>query len=156
MSLLWEYEQALHGAELARLRRTLAVRGMLVQGGSQREIAQRLGVTQPAVSYQTARERTETARPRDLVAAGAAVLREIAEQRGFTDLAVFGSVARGEDRADSDIDLLVRPPLNATAFDLIHLQEAFELILGLKVDVVSYRGLDPALDRDILRDRVLL
>lgn len=49
----------------------LAVRAMLVEGESQREVAQRLGVTQPAISYQVASERTDGARPSDLVAAGA-------------------------------------------------------------------------------------
>lgn len=156
MTLLLEYERATRDAELARLRRVLAVRAMLVAGESQREVANRLGVTQPAVSYQVARERTDGVKPSDLIAAGGSVLRQIAEERGFTDLAVFGSAARGDDRADSDVDLLVQPPDGADLFDMIRLEEAFEAILGRSVDLVSYRGLDPQRDRDILRDRVLL
>jgi predicted nucleotidyltransferase len=84
------------------------------------------------------------------------VLRKVAERRGFTDLAVFGSAARGDDRPDSDIDLLVQTPPGADLFDMRRLEEALQAIIGRGVDLVSYRGLDPKRDRDILRDRVEL
>ncbi|WP_308465051.1 TetR/AcrR family transcriptional regulator [Rathayibacter soli] len=60
---------------------------MLLDGDSQRDIAKQLGVTQPAISCQVARERTDGARPSDLVTAGRAVLRQVAKRRGFTKLA---------------------------------------------------------------------
>lgn len=156
MDLGLEFERATRDAELARLRRVFAVRAMLAQGESQREVAKRLGVTQPAISYQVAAERTDGVRPSDLIAAAGPLLRQIAEQRGFTDLAVFGSAARGDDRPDSDVDLLVQPPPGADLFDMLRLEEVLEAILGRGVDIVSYRGLDPRRDRDILRDRALL
>lgn len=151
-----EYEKATRQAELARLRRVLAVRAMLLEGESQRDIAVRFGLTQPAISYQVSRERTDGVRPSELIAAGRGVLRHVAEARGFADLAVFGSVARGEDQPNSDLDLLVQPPNDADLFDLQRLEDTFEAIIGRKVDVVSYRGLDPRLDSDILREKVLL
>lgn len=156
MPLPLEYERAVRDGELARLHRVLAVRAMLAEGESQREVAKRLGVTQPAISYQVARDRTDGVRPSDLIAAGRSVLRQVAEQRGFTDLAVFGSAARGDDRPDSDIDMLVQPPPGADLFDMLHMEEVLEAVLGRRVDLVSYRGLDPRRDRDIFRDKVLL
>lgn len=156
MTLVMEYERATRDAERARLRRVLALRAMLATGESQREVAARFGVTQPAISYQVARERTDSVRPSELVAAGGSVLRQIAEERGFTELAVFGSAARGDDRPDSDIDLLVQPPAGTDVFDMLRLQETLTSVLGRNVDLVSYRGLDPRLDQDILRDKVLL
>jgi predicted nucleotidyltransferase len=156
MTLILEYECAVRDAELARLRRVLAVRAMLADGISQREVAQLLGVTQPAISYQVAAERTADVRPSDLVAAGGLILRQVTESRGFSELAVFGSAARGDDRHDSDLDLMVTPPIGADVFDMVRLEEALEVIVGRGVDLVSSRGLDPRLDRDILRDRVLL
>ena len=48
---------------------------------------------------------------------------------------IFGSVARGEDRADSDLDLLVDATNATTLFDLGALQLALEDALGVKVDV---------------------
>lgn len=156
MTLMVQYEQATRDAELARLRRVLIVRTMLAEGQSQREVANTLGVSQPAISYQVASERTDGVRPSNLIAAGGPVLRTFAERRGFTDLAVFGSAARHEDRPDSDVDLLVQPPVGADLFDLLRLEGSLATILGRHVDLVSYRGLDSDRDRDILRDKVLL
>lgn len=156
MTLLDEYHRAIRDSELARLHRVLALRALLAEGHSQREIALRLGLTQPAISYQVATERTSGVRPSELVAAGGSVLRHVAEREGFTDLAVFGSTARGEDQPGSDVDLLVQPPDGADLAAIGRLEEQFELILGRKVDMVSYRGLNPQLDADILREKVPL
>ena len=154
MSMVAHYEHAMRDAEIARIRRVLALRALLVDGHSQASIARRFGVTQPAISYQVAKERTEGVRPRDLLEAGGAILKQLAEDRGFRHLAVFGSVARGEDRPNSDLDFDVEPPKAADLFDMVRLEKDYSTILGREVDVVSYRGLDPALDRDILKEKV--
>lgn len=156
MTLQLEYDEALRDAEHARLRRVMSLRAMLIEGESQREAARRLGVTQPAISYQIARERTDGVRPSELIAAGGSVLRLVAEGRGFTQLAIFGSAARGDDRPESDLDLLVQPPVDADISDMVRLEEDLSSIVGRAVDIVSYRGLDPHLDQDILRDKVLV
>jgi predicted nucleotidyltransferase len=156
MNLVMEYERATRDAEHARILRVLALRAMLAEGESQREVAKRFGVTQPAISYQVARERTDGVRPSELVEAGGSVLRQVAANHGFTQLAMFGSAARGDDRPDSDLDLLVQPPANADLFDMLRLEETLARIAGRDIDLVSYHGLDPRLDQDILRDKVLL
>ena len=156
MTLLAHYDSALHDAEIARIRRILALRGLLGEGFSQAQIAARFGLTQPAVSYQVARVRTEGVRPRDLLEAGRDIVRQVAEDRGFRKLGVFGSVARGEDGPESDLDFVVEPPSAASLSDLAALQEAFTRILGREVDLVTYGGLDPEVDRDILQDVVLV
>ena len=56
---------------------------------------------------------------------------------------MFGSAARGEDTDASDMDLLVRFAPESSLFDLIHLSDEFERILGRRVDVVSEGGLQP-------------
>jgi uncharacterized protein len=48
---------------------------------------------------------------------------------------VFGSVARREDREDSDLDLLVDPTPQTTLFDLGGLQDELEELLAVRVDV---------------------
>lgn len=151
-----EYEQAIIDAERARLRRVLALRALLAEGKSQRDLAGYFGVTQPAISYQVARERTDSVRPSELVKAGGSVLRQVAENHGFSQLAVFGSASRGDDGLESDLDLLVQPPEDADLFDLLRLETLLEGISGRGVDLVSYRALDPRLDHDILRDSQLL
>lgn len=156
MSMLLEYERASRDAELARLRRVMALRGLNASGLSQSEIARRIGVSQSAVSQQLSRERMEDRFAHELIEAGAPILREIAAEHGFSDLAVFGSAARGDDRIDSDVDLLVTPPIGATLTDMIQLEEALASILGRKVDLVSRRGLKAGLDDDVLQEAVML
>ncbi|MFA5564497.1 MAG: hypothetical protein WC184_01215 [Acidimicrobiia bacterium] len=46
--------------------------------------------------------------------------------------------------------------MNADLFDLLHFEEILSRILGRMVDLISYNGLDPDLDRDILEDHVIL
>lgn len=72
-----------------------------------------------------------------------------------SSIAVFGSVARGEPTADSDVDFLVEFDASSSLLDLIRLEEALRDLLEVDVDVVSAGAL---LDRDeaIRRDAVRL
>ena len=54
---------------------------------------------------------------------------------------LFGSIARGEDRPGSDVDLLVDFDADSSLFDLIRLTRELEELLGRPVDVVSTGGL---------------
>jgi predicted nucleotidyltransferase len=64
-----------------------------------------------------------------------------AERNHASNVRIFGSIARGEDRPDSDIDLLVTFDESASLFDQAGLIDELETILGRHVDVVSERGL---------------
>ena len=156
MSLLIQYRAAQVAEDLAQLRRALVLRAMLATGSTQRQIASALGVSQPAIRQQLKTASQRRPDPQTLIAAGGAILKSVAEQYGFTDLAVFGSVARGEARPDSDIDLLARPPIGTTITDFLALKRLFETILDHPVDLVSYGGLNPSRDDDILREAVPL
>ena len=161
MALVDEYRSARHREGVARLRRVLALRAMVATGRSQREIARDLDISQPAVSQQIASGRSiqidgAPASAETLVEAGAPIIKDVAADLGFTDVAVFGSVARREARPGSDVDLLVRPDTGVTLGSLTRLEEILEEILGLPIDVVSYGGLKPGIDDDILRDAVPL
>ena len=74
----------------------------------------------------------------------------VAAKFGATNVRVFGSAARGEMRAGSDLDLLVRMSEGTSLFDLVGLSQALEDTLGVDVDVLSEGGLSP-----YLRDRIL-
>lgn len=67
---------------------------------------------------------------------------------------LFGSVVRGEDRADSDLDLLVEPPEEASLLDLAGLKMELEESFHHKVDVVTYDSLYPLLREPILKEEV--
>lgn len=77
-------------------------------------------------------------------------IERLARRYGARNVLIFGSVARGEDDADSDVDLLVELEPGRSLLDLAGLKLALEQILGRPVDVVTKRGL-----RDRLRQRVL-
>ncbi|MEN6645234.1 MAG: nucleotidyltransferase family protein [Armatimonadia bacterium] len=77
-------------------------------------------------------------------------IERLARRYGARNVHIFGSVARGEDDADSDVDLLVELEPGRSLLDLAGLKLALEQILGRPVDVVTKRGL-----RDRLRQRVL-
>jgi predicted nucleotidyltransferase len=66
---------------------------------------------------------------------------------------LFGSVARGDEQPDSDIDFLVDFDAASSLFDLIRLTRELQDLLGRQVDVVSARGLKDR-DHDILAESV--
>lgn len=68
---------------------------------------------------------------------------------GLTNVRVFGSRARGSFRSDSDLDLLVTVPAEATLLTLIGFRQALQDALGIAVDVVDDRAVSP-----YLRERV--
>jgi predicted nucleotidyltransferase len=70
-------------------------------------------------------------------------IRRIAARNKASGVSVFGSVARGDDGPNSDIDLLVDFEPGASLVDEFHLQEELEAFLKTQVDVVSRGGLKP-------------
>lgn len=157
MDLLHEYREARQGEELARLRRVIALRAMIATGMSQRQVAEGVGISQPAVSQQlkSSPDLTEV-HPEVLLEAAAPVLTALAREHGYTRLAAFGSIARHDAREDSDIDLLVEAPAGTSSFAFIRFKQLIEKVLGREIDLVSYGGLKPRRDDDIGREAVLL
>lgn len=80
----------------------------------------------------------------------------LAARRHASNVRVFGSVARGSDRPDSDIDLLVDLSPEARPLDIIGLECDLEDELGVKVDVGTSDSLRPFLRDDILAEAVPL
>jgi uncharacterized protein len=80
----------------------------------------------------------------------------LASNRGAHNIRVFGSVARGDQRYDSDIDFLVDFEPGRSLLDLTGLWLDLEAVLGCKVDVVSSRGLKQRLASEVMRDAVSL
>lgn len=157
MGLLEEYVRARRDERIARLRRVLVLRAMGAEGMSQRQIAEVLGMSQPAVSQQLKHSRElATIHPADLLDAATPILKALAEERGYSRLAVFGSVARRASRPDSDIDLIVEAPSGESSFGFLRFKHLIERVLAREVDLVDYGGLKPHLDDDIRREAVLL
>jgi uncharacterized protein len=80
----------------------------------------------------------------------------LATQHGARNVRVFGSVARGEDRPDSDVDLLVDVEPGRSLLDVIALEQDLEVLLGRPVDVQTDAGLSPYLQQRILAEAAAL
>ncbi len=89
----------------------------------------------------------------ELVEARKPDIRVLAERYGISNVRIFGSVARGDSHARSDIDFLVDIPREATLFDLSRFRRELAALLGVDVDVVSSRALLPR-DRDVLEEAI--
>lgn len=81
----------------------------------------------------------------------------LARQHGAQNVRVFGSVARGEAKPGSDIDLLVTwDYARVSAWGGVGFDMALEALLGVPVDVISENGLSPLLRTQILAEAVPL
>lgn len=81
---------------------------------------------------------------------------ELAQRFGMMDVRVFGSQARATASESSDVDLVVHVSPGHSLLDLIGFEAAVEALLGCPVDVVSERGLPPAISQAIQREGVRL
>jgi predicted nucleotidyltransferase len=74
----------------------------------------------------------------------------LAAQHGARNVRIFGSVARNEAKADSDVDFLVEMESGRSLLDRVALIQDLEDLLGRKVDVANVKGL-----REFWRERIL-
>lgn len=88
-------------------------------------------------------------RPSEALSLHRTQIREIALRHRVSGVRVFGSALRGDDTADSDLDLLVDTLPGTTLFDLGGLQDELQEFLGVSVDVLTPKDL-PARFRDIV------
>jgi predicted nucleotidyltransferase len=137
-------------------------------GLTQTQLAARSGIHQPSISsYESGATvpRPETLarlhqalhpRPSLLVDRHSEEIRAIARANHATSVRIFGSIARGEDRPDSDIDLLVVFDEGASLFDLVGLGQELERLLGHRIDIVSETGGDDDFLTRIRRESIAL
>lgn len=83
-------------------------------------------------------------------------IRRIASRHGALNVRVFGSRARGEERPESDLDLLVEFEQGRTLLDAIGLEQELGDLLGLPVQVLTPFGLSPHLREKILGSAIPL
>lgn len=92
----------------------------------------------------------------DTLATKRAAIIEIAGRHGAGNVYLFGSVVRGEDTEQSDVDMLVTLEPGRSLLDHAALKLEMEQLLGRPVDVATERGLKPKFRERILREAVPL
>ncbi len=80
----------------------------------------------------------------------------VLEQHDVIHAAVFGSFARGEEREDSDLDLLVELGEDKTLLDLVALKLELEEVLGREIDVVTDNALQSGIKEIVLEEQVAI
>ena len=80
-------------------------------------------------------------------------IKKILKDNHVKKAGIFGSYALGEQKKDSDIDILVEPP-KGIGFGFVKIQFELEDKLKKKIDLVSYNGLSPYLKSRILNQEV--
>ena len=79
---------------------------------------------------------------------------QVASRYGAHDVRIFGSVARGDESPESDVDVLVRFEPGRSLLDLVGIRQDLEELLCCRVDVVSERALQA--EDEILREAITL
>ena len=82
-------------------------------------------------------------------------LTSLLENYAVRRMALFGSFSRGEERPDSDIDLLVDLPASVSLLGFIELKEHIEAKLKRKVDLVEYSLLKPRIREKVLQEQIV-
>lgn len=77
-------------------------------------------------------------------------------KNGASKIGIFGSSARGEDRADSDIDILIEFKKTPSLFEVVRIEQEISEIIGKKVELVTEKSLSPYIKDDILQEFVIL
>ncbi len=131
-SVISAYESGRRQPSLPTLAALVEAAGFELEVSVQ-ELPGKLGRLTGPVGRRVRRHRAE------MVAAAAA--------HGVANLRVFGSVARGEDRPDSDVDLLADVPAGMGLLGLGRVAEDLEAVVGAKVDLVPAGHLKPGIRR---------
>lgn len=136
-------------AELVRAVRQAAARGM-----TQTQIAREIGRSQPEVSRLLRLHGTSPLAQN--LRRNASQIRQIVAEAGGSRVRVFGSVATGQDRPDSDVDLLFVMGAPLSLMQLGRLEQEIAHLLGAPVDLIPESALRPDLRERALSEAVAL
>lgn len=82
--------------------------------------------------------------------------RHLAEEYGLSRLGVFGSCARGDERDDSDMDILVEFTTAPDLFEFFEIEEYLESKLGRKIDLVREQALKSQIKKAVMEEVVFI
>ncbi len=152
-------DRTLAGQKLARTKLEAAMIRAAESGASQREVAAVAGVSQPYV-HRVLTEHKGRFVPRSPLGFQLAAYRneiiDLLQRHAIDKAAVFGSVARGEDGPDSDIDVVADVPSSMGLIGLAKVEQELQELLGVGVDLVPSRLMKQEVREAALADEVPL
>ena len=95
-------------------------------------------------------------RPSEALSVHRAEVRRIVAAHHAANARVFGSTVRGEDRDDSDLDLLVDPTAETTLLDIARIQSRLQKLLGVSVDVLTPKALPESFRARVIAEAVVV
>ena len=95
-------------------------------------------------------------RPSEALEAHREAIRSVVEANRARNARVFGSVLRGEDHEDSDLDILIEPLEGTTLFDIGAMQGALDDLLGVRVDILTPMSFPEQIREKVLSEAELI
>ena len=80
----------------------------------------------------------------------------VLKKHGIEKAEIFGSYATGDENTKSDLDILIKPPRGMTLIEISRLKQELQEILGIKVDLVNYKYINPYIKRYILKEKTVV
>lgn len=93
-------------------------------------------------------------KPSEALALNRAAIRQVVESHRAHNARVFGSVLRGQDTDDSDLDIIVDPTPETTLMDVAAIQVELQRLLGVSVDVLTPKTLPDSFRSVVLAEAV--
>ena len=81
---------------------------------------------------------------------------KVLKEHGVRKAGIFGSYARGEQKDNSDIDILIEAPKDRkfSLLDIVSIERELKIILGINVDLLTYKGINYLLKKAILKEEI--
>jgi uncharacterized protein len=83
-----------------------------------------------------------------------AKITKIIKKKGIRKAGIFGSYARGEQKKNSDIDILIEPTKEMGFFEIVNLEEELKKSLKKKIDLLTYASIHKLLKERVLNEEV--
>lgn len=78
------------------------------------------------------------------------------KNEGVSKVAIFGSYIRGEEKAGSDIDIIVKFSKRKSLLDIVGIEQELSERLGIKVDLLTEKSISPYLIESIKKEMVVI
>lgn len=83
-------------------------------------------------------------------------IEDFLKKKGANKISIFGSYSRGEEKDNSDIDILVSFSERKSLFDLVEIEYELEELIGIKVDLLTEKSISPYMIDSIRKEMVVL